>query len=387
MLIIPATPTKTGYDFLGWSLNGVDVVNDINAVAVTENVTYHAVFVKVHTVTFMNGDQVVATQNVRNGEYANANNVTVETDGTFMGWQINDSTVEVNNYQILADIVFVAQINYEDWLVVTRNINYIASSETFDYNGDIYAVHKKSFFKFDKSNNEFIRLEMSGIPDYSRDLIKNGFWTDGENLYYSQKDELVNRQYLIDFVNNEWVSVSFGGYYPASGYNVWSDGDSTYYSYYDKGSLVYDNWIWNKQEKKWYPMNWNGDIGERFHGSGIREKNGVFYHLGMYGESDRMLNETTKTWDEVTVNREDFEVVYVVNGEYFNKSLTKKYNKETMMWEAVSWTGIDDYCGTIWTDGENIYYSRNYYDNGYCYEQYKLRYKVSSVMKFYELVA
>lgn len=107
---IPQSPVKDGYEFLGWSLNGVDIIENIETLPVTENTTYHAVFVKIHTVTFIVEDQVVATQYIRNGSYANSNGVQVETDGTFMGWQVNDLTVNVDTYQVFADTVFVAEI-------------------------------------------------------------------------------------------------------------------------------------------------------------------------------------------------------------------------------------------------------------------------------------
>lgn len=107
---LPQAPVKDGYEFLGWSLNGVDIIENIETLPVTENTTYHAVFIKIHTVTFIAENQVIATQYIRNGNYANSNEVQVETDGTFMGWQVNDLTVNVDTYQVFTDTIFVAEI-------------------------------------------------------------------------------------------------------------------------------------------------------------------------------------------------------------------------------------------------------------------------------------
>lgn len=41
---LPTEPTKTSYEFLGWSINGIDIVENIQTSRVTEDVTYIAVF-------------------------------------------------------------------------------------------------------------------------------------------------------------------------------------------------------------------------------------------------------------------------------------------------------------------------------------------------------
>lgn len=110
---IPTAPTKTGYEFDGWSLNGVDIVSDINTIAVTGDTTYTAVFTKLHTVTFVYENETKATQSVRNGNYAN--NVTVEntTYKVFNGWLLNGTSVNISTYKIVADTVFVADVTYK----------------------------------------------------------------------------------------------------------------------------------------------------------------------------------------------------------------------------------------------------------------------------------
>ena len=110
---LPEEPTKTGYEFDGWSLNGVDVVENISSTAVTQNVTYQAVFTKLHTVTFMYEEEVKSTQQVRNGEYATDVEVENTNYKVFNGWKLNGSFVDIESYKINADTVFVADVTYK----------------------------------------------------------------------------------------------------------------------------------------------------------------------------------------------------------------------------------------------------------------------------------
>lgn len=110
---LPTSPTKDGYEFDGWSLNGVDVISDITTRQVTQNVTYTAVFTKLHTVTFVYEDTTKATQTVRNGNYATA--ITIENTAykVFNGWKVNGNIVDISTYKIVTNTTFVADIIYK----------------------------------------------------------------------------------------------------------------------------------------------------------------------------------------------------------------------------------------------------------------------------------
>lgn len=118
---LPEEPTKAGYEFSGWSLNGIDIIDNISTTPITQNIAYIAVFTKLHTVTFMNGDNIYETQYVKNGNFAT--NVIIENEGNkiFKGWKVNDILVDISTYQILSDTIFTADI------VVAKTVEFYIS--------------------------------------------------------------------------------------------------------------------------------------------------------------------------------------------------------------------------------------------------------------------
>ena len=108
---LPTNPTKEGYEFDGWSLNGVNVINDI--APVKENTTYIAVFTKLHTVTFVYENETKSTQTIRNGELAKNVSITNTDYKVFNGWKVDNKFVEVSSYAIYNDITFIADITYK----------------------------------------------------------------------------------------------------------------------------------------------------------------------------------------------------------------------------------------------------------------------------------
>ncbi len=359
--IVPITPVKSGYDFLGWSLNGVDIVNDINTINVTENVIYHAVFVKVHVVTFMNGDQIVATQNVRNGEYANANNVTVETDGTFIGWQMNDSLVEIDNYQILADTIFVAQINFDNWSVVSvSGLNSkceLRRAFVWSYRGKYYysCCNSSSLSSYNYQyvwNSDLNKWEsMSWNGFQPRDGY--GVLVIGDICYYYFSNGNRPEWYQLDIETYTWNKIEKtkdeiwlfdgGGY--LNNRLLWSDGFDYYVSGTTDTSGGYGHWKYNFSTYKFEPMVWNGL--QKFSGKDVFYDGNNYYCL--VNQKLYVLNVSTHTWvlDDMTV--EDGGNVYSgsgvwtdgINYYYSNGSAGQyKWNGATHTWETVIWHGV-----------------------------------------------
>ena len=110
---LPTNPTKSGYEFDGWSINGVDVISNISSKQVTQNTTYIAVFTKLHTVTFVYENETKSTQIVRNGNLASSIDVVNTQYKVFNGWAVNDTIVDLSNYKIYSNTTFVADITYK----------------------------------------------------------------------------------------------------------------------------------------------------------------------------------------------------------------------------------------------------------------------------------
>ncbi len=105
------TPSKAGYVFDGWTLNGVDIV-DVTQQSITQNTTFIAKFTQKFTVTFMYESEIKSTQEVRSGEHAQNVEIESTTYKRFNGWKVNGEIVTVEDYEIVGDTVFVADLTY-----------------------------------------------------------------------------------------------------------------------------------------------------------------------------------------------------------------------------------------------------------------------------------
>lgn len=109
---LPTPPVKDGYEFDGWTIDGKNIVS-VDEQVITDNITFVAMFTKLHNVKFMYEDNEVSSQTIRNGQIVE--NVSVESTEykVFKGWLVNGTSVNLDTYKIVADTVFVANILYK----------------------------------------------------------------------------------------------------------------------------------------------------------------------------------------------------------------------------------------------------------------------------------
>jgi len=119
--ILPKTPIKAGFVFIGWSLDGTEIV-DLSNYIITEHTTFIAVFrADKFTVTFKNGDNILTTQQVDNGGFA----VAPEFDSdTFLGWTTNGKdVVDVSTCKITSDTTFTTK--FGTWQLLSDEQIYV----------------------------------------------------------------------------------------------------------------------------------------------------------------------------------------------------------------------------------------------------------------------
>lgn len=114
----PSSPTRNGYTFTGWTLNGS--AYDFNK-AVTSNMTLTATWKEVvknnYTVTFdSNGGSAVASQTVVEGNKATQPAAPTREGYTFNGWTLNGSTYNFDN-AVTGNITLVASWNQKNYTI------------------------------------------------------------------------------------------------------------------------------------------------------------------------------------------------------------------------------------------------------------------------------
>jgi len=122
---LPTNPSKAGYEFDGWTVNGVDIIDNITDIQVTGNITYIARFTQVHSVSFVYDNKTISTQTIRNSGYALVPELEADEHIIFNGWTVNGSYVDASTYSIITPTTFTADITYR------YDVTYLSQGEVF----------------------------------------------------------------------------------------------------------------------------------------------------------------------------------------------------------------------------------------------------------------
>ena len=252
----PTVPTKTGYTFLGWSLNGSDIV-DLSTVTITENTNFYALFVQQFSVQFVYEDDVISTQTINNGAYATSPSVESTTYKVFNGWKVNGTSVSVETYKIVGATTFVADITYKyDVTFMVDNEEYntqivtsgqyatvptaptkdgyifkgwsLNGSDIIDLSGNsitatttYYAIFVEATGLFKTGTNELIYSwdELISQGYFTLDNGKLGIWMIGNNAYKQRKLEgyLVLSDEITSLSTSSNSNVDYGVFYNCIG--------------------------------------------------------------------------------------------------------------------------------------------------------------------------
>ena len=121
----PVTPTKTGYTFAGWSLDGETPVT-VSEIEITSATTFYALWtINSYTVTFDDGT-TTSTQQITYNDYAVEPEQPTKTGYTFGGWSLDGITpVAVTTTPITDNTTFTAI-----WEQITYTVTYYDSNKT-----------------------------------------------------------------------------------------------------------------------------------------------------------------------------------------------------------------------------------------------------------------
>lgn len=284
--ILPSSPTKTNSEFKGWSKDGITVVENIESIPVTEDVTYVALFTNIYKVTFMVDNAEYETQSIKDGECPTLSTVPKKANCVFLGWSLNGSDIieDIHKYIINNNTSFIAVFKefsvikarlttkckdivvYRDNVILTQlsgtvispqetnfetlstdtisisftNVNNILtiktdgtySVETIDSryyiswsNASYVSIRLYNDDLYDTNSAKFVESDLTGINNLDPQYI----WSDGFKTFYSNGTE----QYVLNSETSSWESVYWTGCNLYGNY-VWTDGTNIFYTYKKK---------------------------------------------------------------------------------------------------------------------------------------------------------
>ena len=206
----PAAPTKNGYVFEGWTIDGNTPVN-LTAYTVTQNVTFTAKFTKQYSVVFKYEDTTLKNETVKSGNYATAPTATSTAYKVFNGWKVNGVAVNVSEYRITRDTVFVADITYK------YDVKFMADGKT--HNTQIIERNGKPTVPANptKPNYVFVGWSIDGT-----NIVNVSNYTVTENVTFTALFRI--QSYTVTFKNGDTVistqQVNKDGYATAPNFNV-----------------------------------------------------------------------------------------------------------------------------------------------------------------------
>ena len=232
-------PTKEGFAFDGFTINNVDIV-DYTTYPITQDTIFVAKFTKVHTVNFIDNDKIVATQQIRNGEFAQ------EIEG--YNWLFNNEIINILEFPIYQDVTLIAEeiIKIGLYETGTNNIKMtweeLISNNYFTVSNSTLSAGSKTLYE---TGDLYIDNSITIISDYTFNgckftniIFPESVTTIGTTIF-SDCSNLVSIKFLAQVVVQTGYPV-FSRCSKLSQIFVRSSlldaywGDMNWYYYYDK---------------------------------------------------------------------------------------------------------------------------------------------------------
>ena len=252
------------------------------------------------------------------------------------------------------------------WKPITWNVDLLAAY-TWTDGENIYNSCQTDHYVLNKETSTWEPKTWNGLASF----YGSNVWTDGENIYYSYETD----HYVLNKETSTWEPKTWNGLASFYGSNVWTDGENIYLSSYTV------QYVLNKETSTWEPKTWNGlsdrFISEKFHSSYIwTDGENIYLSSFKWNHDDEncdyVLDKETSTWKPklwiynygilVPLSQSGDDIWTDGENIYYSKGSDQSVlNKETSTWEPKTWNGatVSWFEGKfIWTDGENIYHSR-----------------------------
>lgn len=220
----------------------------------------------------------------------------------------------------------------------------IQGSHIFYDGSNTYAVNSNVALKLNKDTMTFENITFNGYSSsmYGSNFIK----INGQTYYFTGSDS-----YLFDGVSS-LTRAYFKGSFDGNLSAIWNIGDETFYSYNDKQLKL------NKNTNVFEPFEWGGL--NNFRANYIwRNGNDIYLTVDSYTYK---LDTTTYTWNIANEISGSMLIspanIWSFGDKIFSSNNYSHYefNKETLSWESVTFTGL----GTNGFNGSKIFVSGDY---------------------------
>ena len=228
-ITLPEAPTKAGYLFDGWYVDEAYTTLFDAEAGITANTTVYAKWLVVYTVTYMNGNVEIGTENVVEGT-AYSINVPEGFSEVVEGWFVdaNFTTLYVDGTVINSDLVIYAKVkSLAPAGVLESMTNGVDGSYEWTYDADAntftstnngqknskaileFVFAKESFTAFDylvnsESNYDYLTIYVNNQEVYKSKVSgKNGIDITGSFVYTFKAGDVLRIQYQKDSSGNQ----------------------------------------------------------------------------------------------------------------------------------------------------------------------------------------
>ena len=268
VITLPENPTKSGYTFIGWSVDGETII-DVQLSDITSSINYVAVF------------DLLEKYNAL--ELINDNDV-IESVSDI--WSDGENTYYSNgksHYVLDKETYSWRKKHWEDTTITQLEVLSFKGRNVWASGKNIYLNDSSHQCVLNKETLTWEEISWNIESDFQGSLV----WTDGENCYCANMGD----HYQLDLENYTWEKIELNFVSLFSPSNVWSDGKNTYYSEYS------EHYVLDKETSTWAEKTWD-ELPFVMTGSDFWTDGEYIYFSR--GDEQYVLDKETSTWAEKT---------------------------------------------------------------------------------------